>query len=598
MSTTITEPAADVVVVGLGATGGIICAELVKAGLKVVGIDKGPYLDYSVDFAESQKFDEWKTQFAHFYDHHLSMWTYSIRNEPTQFAIPVRRYTKSISTVPEAHEVGGMCVHFSGGLGRYMPWTYQAYSMTNSRYGTSFLDSIEGNIDLEDYPFTAADLVPYAQSWEQCDGVSGTNQEPFIPNSTYPVPPHPTTALGTLFNDTASDLGYHPYPSPTGILSEPYVNQYGLSRNECVYDGWCTTATCNFVCETGAKGSSHVSAIPYALASSNFTMVTNSYVFRVNLNSAQTQATGVSYYDQAGNIHIQPASVVHISQWSGSSMRQMFLSGIGTQYNYTTQTGALGRGFVPTPVGNASTSGTIAIGGNGYPAGNASGGGYAFEDWAGDNVDHTGLNFIGGVTVSAGGYPGGSINTLTLVSPGATNFGSTYKANLKNHFLPTTQTVSVGGSGIILPTYDHFTDLDPHYEDMYGDPILRMCMDNDTNAPTCTNYFAQLPEATTLLQKLGATNIKTSVPAISSIAHVDRWSAHQRGGARAGANPSTSAFNAWLQSWTVDNVFTTGEHLQMLGDNVTPGTHGIGPYAYLASEGIQMYLKSPGPLAT
>ena len=133
MSTVINQTPVDVVIVGLGQMGGVIAAELSLKGYKVVGIDKGPFLNYATDFATTQKFDEWKTQFTHFYDHKLSMWTYSIRNEPNQFAIPARRYTKNSLNVPEGHEVGGMGVHFSGGLGRYMPWTYSAFSSTNSR---------------------------------------------------------------------------------------------------------------------------------------------------------------------------------------------------------------------------------------------------------------------------------------------------------------------------------------------------------------------------------------------------------------------------------------------------------------------------------
>jgi gluconate 2-dehydrogenase alpha chain len=593
---TITEKSADVVVMGLGMMAGPACAELCLAGYNVVGIEKGPYLNYAVDFAESQKFDEWKTTFQHYFDHKLTMWTYSIRNNSNQFALPNRRTDKQ--TVPEGHEVGGMGVHYGTHLGRYMPWTYQAYSMTLSKYGASFLSNIEPNIDFEDYPTTYDDLVPYYQSWEQAYGTAGTNQEPFLPNSTFPVPPHPVTALGTLFQSTAEAQGYSPYPSPSGILSKPYTNQYGIARNECVYDGWCMTG-CNFVCETGAKGSSHVATIPAAVATGKFKMVTSSVVFRINLNSAGTQATGVSYYDQVGNIHVQPASAVLVAGWSAPSIRMLLLSGVGPQYNPTTVTGTVGRGYSTSPSSSSSIGGTVSIGGNGYPCGNASGGAFTVSDFAGDSFDHTGLNFIGGSIIGPiGQYPGGGIGNLSLASAGPSNFGSAYKAGLKNSLLPTTQGVSISMSGDVLPQSTNYADLDPHYVDKFGDPIMRMTTDHDTNCLNASDYFAKLPAIETLLTKMGAQNVKVNSTPHASVAHYSRWSAHQRGGARIGANSTTSVFNQWVQSWNVPNVFSVGEHLMMLGDSDTPGTHGFAPYSYVAADGLKKYLMSPGPLVT
>lgn len=113
---TITESPVDVAVMGLGMMAGPVCAELCLAGHTVAGIEKGPYLDYAVDFAESAKFDEWKTTFQHYFDHKLTTWTYSIRNNSNQFALPNRRTDKQ--TVPEGHEVGGMGVHYGTHLGR------------------------------------------------------------------------------------------------------------------------------------------------------------------------------------------------------------------------------------------------------------------------------------------------------------------------------------------------------------------------------------------------------------------------------------------------------------------------------------------------
>jgi hypothetical protein len=52
----------------------------------------------------------------------------------------------------------------------------------------------------------------------------------------------------------------------------------------------------------------------------------------------------------------------------------------------------------------------------------------------------------------------------------------------------------------------------------------------------------------------------------------------------------------WHQSWDVQNVFAAGEHQNPTGSTVTPGTHAIGPMAYVAVDGIKKYLTSPGAL--
>ena len=216
-------------------------------------------------------------------------------------------------------------------------------------------------------------------------------------------------------------------------------------------------------------------------------------------------------------------------------------------------------------------------------------------DLAADNFDHTGLNFIGGAAISMGNYLGGNVNTLTLVALGPNNFGSGYKTALKGAKLPTQLHVSAGGTGPIIPTTDWFYDLDPHYIDMFGDPLLRMTMDADNNSINASNYLVD--KAAEILTKMGCTNVNTSKVSLSSLPRNDRWSAHQRGGARMGSNPNTSVFNKWMQSWDVENVFSAGEHSITFGDSVTPGTHGIGPLAYIAADGIKKYLQSPGPLA-
>lgn len=48
----------DVVIVGLGAAGGVLIRDLAKAGLSVVGIEAGPFWNPQTDFASDELYAE------------------------------------------------------------------------------------------------------------------------------------------------------------------------------------------------------------------------------------------------------------------------------------------------------------------------------------------------------------------------------------------------------------------------------------------------------------------------------------------------------------------------------------------------------------
>ena len=81
---------------GLGHMGGPIAAELTAAKYNVVGIEKGPFWDYNTDWRQDNKDDEWAIGVERKFDHPLYISTFTIRNNMNQFAIPVRRYTKTV----------------------------------------------------------------------------------------------------------------------------------------------------------------------------------------------------------------------------------------------------------------------------------------------------------------------------------------------------------------------------------------------------------------------------------------------------------------------------------------------------------------------
>ena len=413
------------------------------------------------------------------------------------------------------------------------------------------------------------------------------------------MPPHPVTPYATIYQNAVKSLGYTPFETPSGLISGAYVNQYGISRNGCVYCGWCG-AKCNYPCEVGAKGSSHVTTVPAAMATGKFDMRLDSYIFRIDTDSSG-KATGVRYYDTLGNVHVQPAKVVFNGIWGFNLVRLMLLSGMGTPYNPVAHTGSLGRGLANgyTPA-TSSASIKLNVGANAYVSGNASGGGFSIMDLnevnpAFSHADD--LTFMGGVNLGFGGYLGGGPSTFSGILPNRTTLGSTWKASLKDQKLVNNVTANLSGTGPNLPLLENYIDLDPHYYDIYGDPSARITLDWDANTYRVSNYLVNKTTLITdILKKMGDPSTLKVNPVAELSQHVDWWGHHQRGGARTGANPATSVFNKWMQCWTSENLFAASEICDTFGDNLTAGTHVAGAMAYLAADGIKKYLQNPSAL--
>ncbi len=165
----------------------------------------------------------------------------------------------------------------------------------------------------------------------------------------------------------------------------------------------------------------------------------------------------------------------------------------------------------------------------------------------------------------------------------------------KDVFIPQKTTLSLSGSGNVPPVTDYYVDLDPHYDDIYGDPLARQTLDNVANGTNCANDQASLYEA--ILNKMGASNVTVAQPATPLSAHVTSWSHHTRGGARIGSDPTVSVFNKWGQCWTSENLFAAGEIVEPVGScTETGGTHPAGALALMTADGIKKYLASPGSL--
>ena len=116
----------DVVVVGAGVAGTIVCKELAGAGLNVVCLERGRMLDPNHDFAMPYAHDELK------YDRHsdlvqnLSRETITFRNSMNETALPMRE----IGSFKPGECVGGAGVYWGGVYFRFpLLWDMEQRSL-------------------------------------------------------------------------------------------------------------------------------------------------------------------------------------------------------------------------------------------------------------------------------------------------------------------------------------------------------------------------------------------------------------------------------------------------------------------------------------
>ena len=129
-----------------------------------------------------------------------------------------------------------------------------------------------------------------------------------------------------LFAEACAKLGYHPYDTAAGILSQPYRPPEPFDTRIASGRPAFTAGTVIFTAVTSTPNRrSLYTVIPVALETGNFDLKTQSKVFRINSDSAG-QVTGVNYFDADGKVHEQRARVVILSAFVFEHVRLLLLS--------------------------------------------------------------------------------------------------------------------------------------------------------------------------------------------------------------------------------------------------------------------------------
>jgi len=583
------RPKVDAVIIGLGWCGSLMAEELTRAGLNVVAIERGPWVETATDFPPSVDTDElrWDTRRSMLLPQAVE--TSTFRNNSTQQALPTRDWNLN----EMGNNVGGAGTHWAGMAWRFTPFDLQPYTMTVARYGK---EKIMPGLILQDWGVTYDELEPFYDRFEKIAGVSGkagnlnrkiiTGGNPFEGNrsSEYPHPPLATMRLTDIFTEASYKLGYHPFMVPAGQASQAYVNPLGVRMGPCTYCGYCLYYGCgNF-----SKSSPNACVIPALMQRGNFTVLTESAVVRINKAEDGKTATGVTYIDRNNQEWEQPAGIVVLSAFQMQNVRMLLLSKIGKPYNPQTKKGVVGRAYNFQTVAGASLffkdeNLNQFIGAGALSA--------QIDDFNGDNFDHSDLDFIGGaglLVVARGSRPIGNADFLPPETP---RWGSEWKKAYTHAFQNAT---GIFGQGTSYADEESYLDLDPEYKDNYGLPLLRLTYDYNQNDRNMAKYLEE--KSVGIGKAMGAEIVIGTNSASGSYSPYNLASDHTIGGAVMGLDPETSVLNRYQQSWDLHNLF-------VLGASSFPNNAGYNPTGtigalslWTAKAIIDQYIKNPGPL--
>jgi len=579
----------DVVVVGLGWTGGILGKELAQAGLKVVALERGAPRNPADDYSLPGIRDELRYAIRKDLMMNTARDTLTVRNNISQEALPMRR----LGSFLPGEVVGGSGVHWSGHTWRWTDMEFKLRSLYEERYGKNF---IPADMTIQDWGITYDELEPYYERFERTAAVSGKagnirgqiqpGGNPFeAPRANeYALPPLTPILASEMFASAAKNLGYHPFPRPAANASRAYTNPDGAKFGPCQYCGFCQ----RFGCEANAKGSPHIAVIPIALRNPNFELRTHSWVTKVNKDSDGKRVTGVSYTNVLnGEEFEQPANLVLLCAYAINNVHLMLLSGIGEPYDPVGQKGVVGKNYCyQTGVGA-----TLFFEGRHFnPFMSAGGSNTTIDDfninWAFDRGPH---GFVGAYNVAAGFNTALPIG-YRPVPRGTPQWGEAWKAATAKWYQTA---MNIGASGTVMANRYNCYDLDPTYRNAFGQPLMRMTFDYKENEHKLGRHAAALVNE--IAKSMNPTRLNEAT-ARTQWTVVPYQSTHNTGGTMMGTNPRESAVNKYLQSWQCHNLFTVGANVFPHNASYNP-TGPVGALAYWTADAIKnRYLKNPGPL--
>jgi len=538
-----TSDEVDFVIVGSGASGGVLAKELSINGFRVVVLEQGTYLTES-DFNHNEVKVNAQNQL-----------TNSPHLQPVTFRKTPNDKAEKQQVLLYGRCVGGSSVHFTANFWRFHEIDFKERSKVGEIPGSTLVD----------WPISYADLEPYYTKVEWEIGVSGlAGASPFDPprSKPYPMPPLPVKGSGVIFERAARKLGYHPFPAPMAILSQPRPG-----RSACINCGFCL----GFGCEVGAKSTALSTVIRMAEATGRCEIRPNCYVHKIEVDKSG-RAVGAVYFDNRKNVHLQKAKAVILAA-NGSETPRLLLLSANNQFpnGLANSSGYVGKNLMP----NSS-----AIGIGVFPE--------PLNDYKGFAVSRI-LHDFYELDPKLGIYGGGGMDArydftpitfaLNGLPPNTPKWGKDFKKALQQNF---TRTMELFCHGTSLPVEANSVSLDSDLKDAWGLPAMRVTYKDHPNDLKLKQWM--IDRAMELFDAAGATE-KWHAPVGE-----EQFFVHLLGTCRMGNDPRTSVINTDHRTHDVKNLFLCDGSSLVTSGRGQP-TMTIQALAYRASDRITALAK-------
>jgi choline dehydrogenase-like flavoprotein len=509
-----TEPA-DVLIIGAGASGGVVALRLAEAGFSVVCLEQGDWLDRA-DYPGNKLDWELKAR---------KDWATSPNIRGLAQDYPIVEDDSPVSPLMY-NAVGGSTIIFAGAWPRALPSDFRVRS----------LDGVA-----DDWPIDYFELLPYFYRTDRQFGVSGLPGDPAYPPDTEdaPMPPLPIGAAGLRVARAHTRLGWHWWPEFNSINSTPYDG-----RRPCVQ-----RSTCQSGCNEGAKASTDLTHWPKAIAL-GARLVTGARVRRIETD-AHGLATGATWIDSDGGEHLEPALVVVVAANAIGTPRLLLnSSGPGQPDGLANSSGLVGKRLMMHPFANVAGLFEEPL--------------MSWQGQFGDLVES--LEFYetdekrGFVRGARWGLAptGGPINTALPSRAGEQAWGPDHHAHVKRHL---GHGANWGLFAEDMPDEANRVTLSSTLTDSSGIPAPEVHYQMADNSRRMLDFHIE--RATESLLEAGAYKIE-----VDRLMRYSGW--HLLGTARMGDDPKTSVLDRWNRAHDVPNLYVVDGSCFVTSTGVNP----------------------------